>query len=162
MTVEAVYTAICGHLGGKDLLIVLTGGEPLNQDPQALKQLAERLLSVGLSVQLETNGTIASDITEHCTYVTCSPKHGINSVKINPGNVTCWKIVYPSSFRIDFFEDISRLHPKNVSFYLQPVEENGIHSQTSKENQKAAFLKVLELGYPWKLSLQTHKFIEVP
>lgn len=53
-------------------LIVLTGGEPFRQN---IAPLIEALLGRGLSVQIETNGTLWVDLPEHDDLmIVCSPK----------------------------------------------------------------------------------------
>ena len=117
--------------------LVVTGGEPLLQLDSALLLL---LKARGFYVQIETNGTLPAP--PEVDWVTCSPKDapwGINRVDE-------LKIVYQGQ---DVEETAS--HFDTTLLYLQPC--SGLNTAETVE---------YILAHPrWKLSLQTHKLIDI-
>lgn len=130
--------------GGGAPLVVATGGEPLLQLDDAL---VEALHAHSMSVAIETNGTIAAPAG--VDWVCVSPKAGATLVQ-RSGNEL--KLVYPQEgARPAAFEALDFEH-----FFLQPMD--GAHRE---ENTRAATAYCL--AHPrWRLSLQTHKLIDIP
>ena len=117
--------------------IVVTGGEPLLQLDSALLRV---LKSAGFYVQIETNGSLP--VPPEVDWVTCSPKEGPWRVD----RIDELKIVY----RGQDVEQTARLlqAPRH---YLQPC--SGLNT--------AETVRYI-LDHPqWKLSLQTHKLIDI-
>jgi len=128
--------------GGKRF-VVCTGGEPLLQLDSALIQaLHER----GFEIAVETNGTIAAPLG--LDWVCVSPKAGAPFVQRSGDEL---KLVYPQA-EADPGE-FAQLQFKN--FFLQPMDgPSGI------ANTKLALNYCLE--HPqWRLSLQTHKILNI-
>lgn len=141
------------------LLIVLTGGEPLLQVDAAL---IDALHNQGFEIAVETNGTIKAP--PGLDWVCVSPKAGSEIVQ-KSGNEL--KLVYgqegltPEEFEAWDFDH----------FYLQPMDTlrvSGKRSDYSQINirdetdsltdQVIAYCK----AHPkWKLSLQTHKILNI-
>ena len=135
-------------------MVVLTGGEPLLQDIGELTRLVSILNSHGYTIQIETNGSIDSPLLKNIDIVTCSPKLPLEDCKINWGYVHNLKLLYPypnPEIRPEQFNILDI-----VEKHLQPID-----GPYYKENVKATIDKVYELGIAWKISLQTHKFMEV-
>lgn len=117
--------------------LVITGGEPLLQLDSALLR---ELKAYGFYVQIETNGSLPAPV--EVDWVTCSPKeppYGIDRVDE-------LKIVYQG-------EDVE--HTASLfdtpRRYLQPC--SGLNTA-----QTVAYI----LAHPqWRLSLQTHKLIDI-
>ena len=123
--------------------VVCTGGEPLLQLDSALIQaLHER----GFEIAVETNGTIAAPLG--LDWVCVSPKAGAPFVQRSGDEL---KLVYPQA-EADPGE-FAQLQFKN--FFLQPMDgPSGI------ANTKLALNYCLE--HPqWRLSLQTHKILNI-
>ena len=70
MSVSKIMEAIASHYVGQNMLVVITGGEPLLQD---IKLLCTALLEGGYDVQVESNGTIDVQLPSGIEIV-CSPK----------------------------------------------------------------------------------------
>ncbi len=141
------------------LLIVLTGGEPLLQVDAAL---IDALHNQGFEIAVETNGTIKAPTG--LDWVCVSPKAGSEIIQ-KSGNEL--KLVYgqkglaPEEFEAWDFDH----------FYLQPMDtlrvsgKRGDYSQInirdetdSLTDQVIAYCK----AHPkWKLSLQTHKILNI-
>lgn len=145
----------------KEYLIVLTGGEPLLQDEEELCHLCQILHGMGLyKIQIETNGTINKNmVLKNINYIVCSPKVPWEKIKICIKDVSSWKILYPHPLiKLDPFINMANdKQNSKTGFYLQPIEDSVV-LQTG-ENLKKTIEMVKFLGYPWRLSLQTHKII---
>lgn len=125
------------------LHVVFTGGEPLLQLDEKLVDAFHRK---GYTIHIETNGTLP--VPDGVDWVTCSPKS--RPWAIQPGRVDEVKVVYTGQ-SVQELDDI-RLHfEKTKLFYLQPC---------SGLNIKDTVDKVLACPN-WRLSLQTHKLINI-
>lgn len=118
--------------------VILTGGEPgLWIDGT----LVDALHRAGKYVCIETNGTCA--LPGNIDWVTCSPKEGAK-VKLDRADEV--KVVYVG-------QDVSAyLNLPADHYFLQPC------SCTNTEEVIAYILKHPE----WRLSLQTHKLLQIP
>jgi len=129
---------------GMPLLVVLTGGEPLLQVDEPL---VAALKQAGFFVAIESNGTISAPSS--LDWVCISPKTGSQVVQ-RSGNEL--KVVFgqkgldlPSFLQWDF-----------EHFYLQPMDGEDIDYLTA---ETIAYCK----AHPqWKLSLQSHKILDIP
>ena len=141
---ELVNTIV--DLSGPIDFIVCTGGEPLLQlDPPLVKALHEHRFKIAI----ETNGTIKpKSIFE---WICVSPKAGTKLVQ-NWGNEL--KFIYPQGyFRPEQFESDEYAFDH---LYIQPMDGPNI-----KENTALA-VEFVKKNPKWRLSLQTHKFINIP
>lgn len=119
--------------------LVVTGGEPALQLDDDLVDL---LHSRGWYIQVETNGTTPLPVA--VDWVTCSPKPGAETVITRIDEL---KIVYTDRD----VEAIADRHPAN-HLYLQPC--SGLNIADTVD---------YILAHPWwRLSLQTHKLINIP
>lgn len=120
------------------LVVILTGGEPgLWID----EKLVDALHHEGKYVCIETNGTCL--LPENIDWVTCSPKEG---AKINLDRIDEVKVVYVGQ-DVSAYLDLSASH-----YFLQPC------SCANTEEVIAYILQHPE----WRLSLQTHKLLQIP
>ena len=118
--------------------VVLTGGEPTMQIDNAL---VERLKEQGKYLQIETNGSLP--VPDGIDWVTCSPKDPPYRID----RIDELKIV----FQAQDVEAISCALPTAKVRCLQPC------SGTNTEETIAYIL-----SHPWwRLSLQTHKLIDI-
>ncbi|HNR09240.1 MAG TPA: 7-carboxy-7-deazaguanine synthase [Saprospiraceae bacterium] len=126
------------------IYLVCTGGEPALQMDQALVDAFHR---EGIIIAIETNGTLP--LPEGIDWVCVSPKSD-TALAITRGNEL--KLVYPQEEALpERFEFLDFDH-----FSLQPMDG---------PLQKINTAKCLEYcrNHPkWKLSLQTHKILEIP
>ena len=123
--------------------VVLTGGEPMLQVDD---ELIEALHESGFRIHIETNGTLP--VNEGIDWVTCSPKD--DNPVIQPERVNEVKIVYVGQ-DAKRLEGIREKFPFTDLFYLQPC---------SGRNIDETVVRVLSLK-GWRLSLQTHKLINI-
>jgi len=117
--------------------IVLTGGEP---GLQVNEEFVCRLSNMGKFIQIETNGTVK--LPDYIDWVTCSPKEG---GKVILDRIDEIKVVYTG-------QDMSVYDKYDAfSYYLQPC---------SGENTKEV-IDYIKKNSKWKLSLQTHKLLNI-
>ncbi|MDL2284542.1 7-carboxy-7-deazaguanine synthase [Oxalobacter sp. OttesenSCG-928-P03] len=124
--------------------VVFTGGEPLLQLDSPL---IDAMHARGFEVGIETNGTISAP--DGIDWICVSPKAGVPLVQ-DAGNEL--KLVIPQNGQnLADYEYLSFDH-----FYLQPMD--------GPEREKNTALAVETcLKHPrWKLSLQTHKYLQIP
>ncbi len=119
-------------------VVILTGGEPsLWID----RKFVERLHAAGKYVCIETNGT--RPLPENIDWVTCSPKAGGKVVIDRMDEV---KVVYEGQ-DVTTYEILPSQH-----FFLQPCS-----CRNTRETVECV------MRHPkWRLSLQTHKMIDIP
>jgi len=125
-------------------LVVFTGGEPLLQLDQ---ELVDCLHGLGFSVAIETNGTMLPP--EGVDWICVSPKAGA-PLRCTHGDEL--KLVFPQiGLEPDFFQNLDF-----SNFLLQPM---------SGSNLAANMVAAAEYCYVnpnWRLSLQVHKFADIP
>jgi len=124
--------------------VVCTGGEPLLQLDASL---IEALHSCDFEIAVETNGTIAAP--DGVNWLCVSPKAGTALAQKSGDEL---KLVYPQT-GVDpaDFETLPFRH-----FFLQPMD-----GPSRAVNTELALKYCLD--HPqWRLSLQTHKFLDIP
>ena len=133
--------------GGRPL-VVCTGGEPLLQlDGAAVDALHRR----GFEVAVETNGT--QPAPPGLDHVCVSPKAAAPLVLTDGDEL---KLVYPQPQPDAQPERFASLAFK--AFYLQPLDAGD--ERTTADNTRAALAYCL--AHPqWRLSLQTHKLLDI-
>lgn len=117
--------------------VLLTGGEPALQCDS---RLLECLRATGLPIHMETNGTVA--LKARPDWVTVSPKAGTHVVSV-PDEL---KVVMPQEGAIDL--------PECKLKYVQPLD--------GCENAISTCVKFIRENRGWRLSLQSHKFANLP
>ena len=119
------------------VMVILTGGEPSLWIDDHLIDLLHR---AGKYVCIETNGT--RPLPAAIDWITCSPKQG---VKLGLNRMDEVKVVYEGQ-NIDVYELLPAEH-----FFLQPWSCNNT----------AATVDCVMRHPKWRLSLQTHKLINI-
>ena len=127
-----------------DPFVVFTGGEPLLQMDD---KLVEVLKKEHVEMAIETNGTLIPP--EGIDWICVSPKQEAELL-VTKGDEL--KIVYPqdgldpSNFlALDF--DVFSLQPMDGPEYNNNLQETLVYCRTHPE---------------WRLSLQTHKYLQIP
>ncbi len=124
--------------------VVCTGGEPALQLDAAL---VDALHAHDFEIAIETNGTIA--LAEGIDWVCVSPKAGTEVIVLRGSEL---KLVFPQKgAEPERFADLAF-----DNFYIQPMD-----SPLQAIHQKLALEFCLK-NPQWKLSLQTHKILEIP
>ncbi len=142
---DAIDAAWSGERGERiKPLVVCTGGEPLLQlDEEAIEAIHQK----GFEVAVETNGTQSPP--EGLDWICVSPK-STAPLKLTKGSEL--KLVFPQQEAMP--EKFASLDFKH--FFLQPMDgpEQAKNMQLAVEYCKA---------HPqWRLSLQTHKVLDIP
>ena len=131
-------------------LIVLTGGEPLMYD---LTSLTSTLIKNGYQLNIETSG--AYPISGNLDWICVSPKKfkkPLPEALTKANELKC--IIYNKS-DFSFAEENARFTNKNCRLLLQP--------EWSKQAQMLPLIVDYVKANPkWQISLQTHKFMNIP
>lgn len=140
----AKAASLWGNLSNGKPYVVCTGGEPLLQLNEPLIGAFHR---AGFEVGVETNGTVAAPAG--LDWVCVSPKAGA-SLKITSGNEI--KLVFPQPAAMpELFENLDF-----ENFFLQPMD--GPHAE---KNTRLTIDFCLQ-NPKWRLSIQTHKLLNIP
>ena len=131
-------------------LVIVTGGEPALQ---LTESLVEMLHFLGKTVAVETNGTI--ELPKNVDWITLSPKDAFLGEKAMPvlREADELKIVYDGENEPKLYENIKINHR-----FLQPCDTG------DTEKNKEIIKKTIEFckEHPeWRLSLQTHKILNI-
>ena len=124
--------------------VVCTGGEPALQLDAAL---VAAFHAIGFEIAIETNGTIL--LADGIDWVCVSPKAGTDIVVLRGSEL---KLVFPQvGAEPERFADLAF-----DNFYIQPMDSplQKIHAQMA--------LQFCLHNPQWKLSLQTHKILDIP
>jgi 7-carboxy-7-deazaguanine synthase len=141
--VRDIWDEHAKHALGKPY-VVCTGGEPLLQ---LNEKLTAAFHAVGLEIAIETNGTIA--VPEGVDWICVSPKANTEII-VTKGDEL--KLVFPQpNAEPERYEHLDFQH-----FMLQPMDSalREIHTKMTLD---------FCLQHPkWRLSLQTHKLLNIP
>lgn len=131
-------------------LAVITGGEPSMYD---LKPLTEALKAAGFRTHIETSAS--SPLTGELDWVTLSPKKFKAPLPENMSWADELKIVVFNNSDFKWAEEYAALVPKTCKLYLQ--------AEWDKREQITPIILDYILKNPqWQLSLQTHKYLNIP
>lgn len=124
--------------------VVFTGGEPLLQLDLAL---IASMHAAGFEIAIETNGTLP--VPAGVDWVCVSPKIGSELV-VKRGNEL--KVVIPQAGQaLEQYEGLAFDH-----FYVQPMDGPAVEANTRLA------IETCKRNPKWKLSLQTHKLLQIP
>ncbi|MAU41863.1 MAG: 7-carboxy-7-deazaguanine synthase [Kordiimonas sp.] len=129
--------------------VVFTGGEPLLQLDDTLINQCKKL---GFEIAIESNGTCPVPVG--VDWVCISPKAGTDLVVFRGDEL---KLVYPQSDALpELYADLDFKH-----FFLQPKAPLNDDADIAAPHTKEALEYCL--AHPqWRLSLQTHKLLDIP
>jgi 7-carboxy-7-deazaguanine synthase len=131
-------------------LVVITGGEPLMHN---LDALTTALKAAGIQTNIETSG--AHPLSGHWDWICLSPKKFKEPLPGILPHANELKVVIFNKSDFEWAEKYAALVAPACKLYLQP------------EWDKAALVTPLIIDYikahpQWELSLQVHKYINVP
>jgi organic radical activating enzyme len=130
--------------------IVITGGEPLMWD---MEPLTTALKEAGLNIHIETSG--AYDITGHWDWFCLSPKKNKLPTKEAAARADELKVIIYNKDDFRFAEEQAKRVGKDCVLYLQP--------EWSKRDAMMPLMVDYVLAHSqWKVSLQTHKYLNIP
>jgi 7-carboxy-7-deazaguanine synthase len=130
--------------------VVVTGGEPLTWD---MGPLTERLKAKELQVHIETSG--AYPLTGQWDWICLSPK----KIKLPTEEIykvaNELKVIVYNKDDLRFAEEQAAKVNENCILYLQP--------EWSKREKVIPMIVDYVMKHPkWKVSLQTHKYLNIP
>lgn len=131
-------------------LVVITGGEPLMYD---LYPLTQALHDAGFQVNIETSG--AYPLSGNIDWVCVSPKKFKAPLPEVTAKANELKIIVYNKSDFAWAEQYAAQASGNCKLYLQP--------EWSKEKQMLPLIiDYVKQNPKWELSLQIHKYINVP
>ena len=130
--------------------IVITGGEPLNYP---LEKLCSLLKSNGLEIFLETSGS--SSISGSFDWICLSPKKKKPPVREIYKIASELKVIIENEEDFIWAEKNKALVGDNCMLYLQP-EWSRIKTMLPK------IIEYVKSNPCWNISLQTHKYMNIP
>jgi 7-carboxy-7-deazaguanine synthase len=131
-------------------IVVITGGEPLLHN---LDILTNELKNAGLQTNIETSGS--SPLSGKWDWVCLSPKKFKEPLPEVINVASELKIIIYNKSDFAWAEKYAALVPTSCKLYLQP--------EWSKADQMTPLIVDYIKAHPqWELSLQIHKYINVP
>jgi 7-carboxy-7-deazaguanine synthase len=143
-TVAAAINALWPASYPASKYVVFTGGEPLLQLDTAL---IEQMHAVGFEIAIETNGTI--EVPPGIDWICVSPKMGAE-LKVRKGSEL--KVVIPQENQVlADYESLDFAH-----FFVQAMD-----GPLAAVNTRKA-IEICKKNPKWKLSIQSHKLLQIP
>ena len=131
-------------------IVVITGGEPLMWNMNPLTKL---LKENNFKTHIETSGS--NKLTGEWDWICLSPKKNKNSLKDIYEKANELKIIVYNKYDLKFAEEQAKKVKKNCILYLQP--------EWSKRNLiMPIIVDYIMNNAKWKVSLQTHKYLNIP
>ncbi|HRO70892.1 MAG TPA: 7-carboxy-7-deazaguanine synthase QueE [Chitinophagaceae bacterium] len=131
-------------------MVVITGGEPLLHN---LDELTQQLQHAGLETNIETSGS--SPLSGKWDWICLSPKKFKEPLPEVISMADELKIIVYNASDFKWAEKYAALVPASCKLYLQP--------EWSRAAQMTPLIvDYIKLHPQWQLSLQIHKYINVP
>lgn len=131
-------------------IAVITGGEPALHNLTALTQA---LKSAQCRTHIETSAS--SEITGEWDWVTISPKKFKSPLSSELKKADELKIIVFNKSDFEWAEDHAKLVSPKCKLYLQPEWDR-------QEQILPLIIEYIKKNPKWQLSLQTHKFLNIP
>ena len=131
-------------------IVVITGGEPLLHN---LDELTSSLQNLGFETNIETSGS--SDLSGNWNWICVSPKKFKAPLTTVLQYANELKIVVFNKSDFEWAEKHAALVPSTCKLYLQPEWDK-------RENMLPQIIDYVKQYPQWKISLQTHKYINIP
>ncbi|KAF2509921.1 7-carboxy-7-deazaguanine synthase QueE [Flavobacterium foetidum] len=130
--------------------VVVTGGEPLSWD---MTLLTNRLKEKNLKVHIETSG--AFELSGIWDWICLSPKKNKLPTQTVYDNADELKVIIYNKHDFIFAEEQAELVNDNAILFLQP--------EWSKKEEMTPLIVDYVMNNPkWRVSLQTHKYLNIP
>lgn len=147
MTVQEIVAVASGHPGR---VAVITGGEPAMHD---LSPLCDALHAAGFRIHIETSGS--SPLSGELDWVTLSPKKfkaPLDSA-LSQANELKVVVFHKSDFEWAV-QHAAKVGP-GCRLFLQP-------EWSKRDSMTPLIIDYIKAHPQWQLSLQTHKYINIP
>lgn len=130
--------------------IVVTGGEPLMYN---MDYLTSQLKLSGLKTHIETSG--AYNLTGKWDWICLSPKKTKLPLQAAYDSANELKVIVFNKHDFIFAEEQAKMVNKDCMLFLQP--------EWSKREKMTPLIVDYVMEHPkWKISLQTHKYLNIP
>ena len=131
-------------------MVVVTGGEPLMWDMTILtKELKEN----NKKIHIETSG--AYELTGNWDWICLSPKKQMKPLDEIYKKTDELKVIIYNNDDFKFAEDQAKKISSKAHLFLQPEWEN-------REKMMPIMVDYIKKNPKWKISLQTHKYLNIP
>lgn len=147
LEVSAIVDAASSYPGR---IAVITGGEPALHH---LGGLTEALHEAGFAVHIETSGS--SPLTGALDWITLSPKKFKPVLEVNLPLAHELKVVIYHPSDLQWAEEHAARTGGDCMLYLQP-------EWSKREQLTPLIIDYIQKHPKWRLSLQTHKYINIP
>lgn len=148
---NALVSALVQHVVNSGTkLVVITGGEPAMYD---LNFLTESLKKASAEVAIETSGAYA--LKGHFDWVCLSPKKFKMPLEENYQKAHELKMIIFNKHDLVWAEELKRKVKAGCKLYLQPEWDK-------REEVLPIMLDYVKMNTEWTISLQTHKYLNIP
>ena len=130
--------------------VVVTGGEPLTWD---MTLLTQSLKAKNLKIHIETSG--AFELTGQWDWICLSPKKNKLPTQTVYDKAHELKVIIFNKHDFIFAEEQAEKVNKNAILFLQPEWSN-------KEEMTPLIVDYVMNNPKWRISLQTHKYLNIP
>lgn len=145
-----IDTLVNNAVESKSPIVVVTGGEPLMHD---LNELTNQMIARGIRTHIETSGS--HPVSGNWNWITLSPKKFKEPLPEVVGLADELKIIVYNKSDFEWAEKYAGSVKSDCLLYLQP--------EWSKSNEMSGLIVDYIKRHPkWMLSLQTHKFLDIP
>jgi organic radical activating enzyme len=134
----------------KSPIAVVTGGEPLLHQ---LDNLTILLKEQGIATHIETSGS--SPLSGQWNWITLSPKKFKAPLPELIEKANELKIIVYNKSDFEWAEQYAALVSKSCKLYLQPEWDQS-------EKMLPQIINYVKENPKWTISLQTHKFMQIP
>ena len=146
----SVADIVAAALASKAPIAVITGGEPAMYD---LNPLCNELKAHGIKVHIETSG--AYPLRGDLDWITVSPKKFKPALEATLAQAHELKVVVYHPSDVSWAEEHAQHVGPNCLRYLQP-------EWSKREKITLILIDFIKQHPVWQLSLQTHKYINIP
>jgi organic radical activating enzyme len=147
MTVNTMTELASAHPGK---IVVITGGEPSMYE---LKPITDAIKAAGLRSHIETSAS--SPLTGDWDWVTLSPKKFKAPLPENMGRADELKIIVFNKSDFKWAEEFAAQVKPGCKLYLQPEWDK-------RDTMTPLIIDYIQQHPQWQLSLQTHKYLNIP
>ncbi len=147
LSVEEIVAEV---IKSKTDFVVITGGEPTMYD---LKALTAALKKIGIEIALETSG--AYPIQGHFDWICLSPKKFKMPLETNYKLANELKMIIFNKSDFDWADELKNKVTKTCKLYVQTEWDKS-------EKMLPLIINYVKDNWEWKISLQTHKFLNIP
>jgi organic radical activating enzyme len=131
-------------------MVVITGGEPLMHN---LDRLTDSLQNLGIETNIETSGS--HPLSGNWNWICVSPKKFKEPLTQVLDQANELKIIIFNNSDFEWAEKYAQMVQPKCKLYLQPEWEQ-------REKVTPLIVDYCKLNPNWRISLQTHKYMQIP